>query len=213
MPSINLYVHKDLNSQTIKVWESFFQQHLPSWKLYLKFAEDILKGKPDHILFPGGSGSAFSKRLGQNKRDEIVHWISEGGSYIGVCAGAYLAASHLCITPLKIPDRAWERGLHDVILEKDGQTITVNYHNGPIFDDTDDVEVWARFRSNFLAEGGFFPMEGSPAITHNKFGRGNVTLFSPHLEKSEEHVQSELANLFEYIDQIKVNANEAHKNI
>jgi glutamine amidotransferase-like uncharacterized protein len=182
------------------VWKSFFNEYLPEWDLRLCRAEEILKERPEHVLFPGGSGSAFYRRLGPVIAQEVIDWVHKGGSYIGVCAGAYLAANHLKITPLTIPDKAWERGLHDTLIENKDWSHIVNYHNGPIFEEANGVEVWARFRSNFLAEGGYFPMEGSPAITYNRYGRGQVSLFSPHLEKSSNAVKTELMKLFEYID-------------
>ena len=204
---VNLYVHSDINSPTTQVWESFFKHYLPEWEYRLCFAEDILKDDPDILLFPGGSGSAFSKRLGESKRNEIIEWVKNGGRYIGVCAGAYLAASHLHITPMNIPDKAWERGLHDVILETvknfDKDFLSgVNYHNGPIFETHPDVEVWAWFKSNYLAEGGFYDMMDAPAITYNKFGNGHVHLYSPHLEKSEDGIRYILAQNFKYIEKI-----------
>jgi glutamine amidotransferase-like uncharacterized protein len=200
---VNLYVHSDINSPTTNVWESFFVNYLPDWKYKLCFAEDILDGNPEIILFPGGSGSAFAKKLGKSKRNELIEWVSNGGCYIGVCAGAYLAASHLRITPMKIPDKAWERGLHMVHIEavqnlKEGHHV-VNYHNGPIFETHPDVEVWAWFKSNYLAEGGHYDMVDTPAITHNRFGNGYVTLFSPHLEKSDDHIKCILADNFRNI--------------
>lgn len=201
--TVNLYVHSDMNSSTTCVWRSFFDNYLPEWKYRLCFAEDILEGNPEIILFPGGSGSAFAKRLGENKRNEIIEWVRNGGCYIGVCAGAYLAALHLHITPMEIPDKAWERGLHTVYIVAE-QTIkeggyAVNYHNGPIFKTHPDVEVWAWFKSNYLAEGGQYDMVNTPAITYNLFGNGHVTLFSPHLEKSGEHVKHILADTFRNI--------------
>lgn len=203
---VNLYVHSDINSPTTQVWESFFSHYLPQWEYRLCFAEDILNDNPDIILFPGGSGSAFSKRLGETKRNEIIEWVKNGGRYIGVCAGAYLAASHLHITPMKIPDKAWERGLHEVILEPvknlSEHTFCSNYHNGPIFETHPDVEVWAWFKSNYLAEGGFYDMMDTPAITYNKFGNGHVYLYSPHLEKSEDRIRNILAENFKYIEKI-----------
>jgi len=196
---VDLFVYEDKSSPTTKVWQSFFSDYLPEWELRLCYAEELFQNKPEHVLFPGGSGSKFFKRLGE-KSTEVIDWVRNGGSYIGVCAGAYLASSHLKITPLEIPDRMWERGLHETLIESKEWSHVVNYHNGPIFKDAEGVEVWARFRSYYLAEGGTFPMEGSPAITFNRFGKGQVSLFSPHLEKSSHEAKLELRKLFEYID-------------
>lgn len=206
--TVNLYVHTDPSSPTIQCWENFFCNYLPGWTLRLKIAEDILQENPTHILFPGGSGSAFAKRLGEKKREEIVEWVDNGGSYIGVCAGAYLAVSHLKISPLTIPDRAWERGLHQVALLAGGKVIKSNYHNGPIFESHPEVEVWATFKSDHIAEGGFYRMIDTPAITYNRFGKGQVSLFSPHLEKSSKEVKMDLAQTFEYIDSKRFTTNE-----
>jgi glutamine amidotransferase-like uncharacterized protein len=203
MPLVNLYVHTDITSPTTQVWIKFFETYLPVWVLSLRSAEEILDGNPHHIIFPGGSGSAFYKRLGEAMGSRVIRWVDGGGSYIGVCAGAYLASNHLKITPLTIPDKVWERGLHDVDIESKDWNLTVNYHNGPIFNESSEVEVWARFLSDHLAEGGYYSMSGTPAITHNKYGNGQVTLFSPHLEKSSETAQKLLAQTFEYIDKLQ----------
>lgn len=197
---VDLFVHKDKSSPTTQVWQSFFSEYLPHWKLRLCFADEILRSDAKHVLFPGGSGSAFYKALGEENSARVIDWVHRGGSYIGVCAGAYLASSHLKITPLSIPDKAWERGLHDADILMDGKIQTVNYHNGPIFESHPNVEVWATFKSNYLAEGGYFAMEETPAITHNEYGMGLVTLFSPHLEKSSHEIKKELALIFEYIE-------------
>jgi glutamine amidotransferase-like uncharacterized protein len=201
----NLYVHTDLQSETTLVWRKFFEEHLPNWQVSYRFAEQILDEDPKHIIFPGGSGSAFYRKLGEERSSQIVEWVRDGGSYIGVCAGAYLAASHLKITPLVIPDTAWKRGLHETELSLAECPIfrvheRVNYHNGPVFSDADNVEVWARFQSNYLAEGGFYPMKGSPAICRNSFGKGSVFLLSPHLEKTDDSARKVLAEYFEYVD-------------
>ena len=185
----------------------FFSKAFPEITTHFVDNKTVLANSPDVLLFPGGSGMAFAQNLGEIKRNEIIEWVRNGGRYIGVCAGAYLAASHLHITPMNLPDKAWERGLHDVILETaknfDKEFLSgVNYHNGPIFETHPDVEVWAWFKSNYLAEGGFYDMMDAPAITYNKFGNGHVHLYSPHLEKSEDGIRYILAQNFKYIEKI-----------
>ncbi len=204
MPIVDIFVYENKSSSTIQVWKSFFSQYIPDWNLRLCFADEILRTDATHVLFPGGSGSKFYKKLGPENSSRVIDWVTNGGSYIGVCAGAYLASSHLKITPLTIPDKAWQRGLHETQIDLISPIGTgiyeVNYHNGPIFENSESVEVWGRFKSNFLAEGGTFPMENSPAIAHHSFHKGIVTLFSPHLEKSSDEVKKQLAKTFEYID-------------
>jgi glutamine amidotransferase-like uncharacterized protein len=207
--TVNLYVHTDESSPTTQIWISFFSKYLPEWELRLCNAEHILDGNPDHVLFPGGSGSAFYERLGSMSAN-IIEWVRNGGSYIGVCAGAYLAANHLMITPLTIPDNAWERGLHEASIQMHGTEHTVNYHNGPVFtlDDNPNVEIIARYNSNFIAEDGFYEMKGTASITFNLFGNGCVSLFSPHLEKSSDEVKEELAKIFKSINHKKSITNQ-----
>ena len=52
------------------------------------------RSKYDVIFFPGGGGRSQSNALGEIGRENIRKFISMGGGYIGVCAGAYLALGH-----------------------------------------------------------------------------------------------------------------------
>ena len=165
----------------------------------------MLKSDAQHVLFPGGRAGAMYNTIGLENSARIIDWVNNGGSYIGVCAGAYLAVNHLKLSPMSIPDRAFQRGLHDVDIQMGEEHLTVNYNDGPIFEDYSEVEVWSTFKSNYIAEGGYLPMIDSPAITQNSYGKGIVTLFSPHLEKSSIGVQEKLAKIFEYIHNKKYN--------
>lgn len=227
MPSINLYVHvlKDgtispSSQNNIKRWPSFFREYLPEWDLRLKLAEQILTEEPDHILFPGGRASKFMERLGSKNMKEITTWVERGGSYIGVCAGAYLACDgKLNITTLK-RDPLWQRGNKPVKIEVNDTTHKfdlnqvkgnalhlVSYRNGPIFNTilNSEVEVWAQYKDEYSTKEGHYPMLESPAITYNKFGDGHVTLFSPHLESSKGQAKEVLAKLFDKIDKLYIN--------
>lgn len=196
---VDFFVYEDLNSNTSIVWKNFFNTHLPHWDFRLCFANDILRKDAQHVFFPGGRGAATYKKLGEENSKRVIDWVKNGGSYIGVCAGAYLAVNHLKISPLTIPDKAWRRGEHIVDIKIKGEKHAVNYNCGPIFENYSDVEVWGTFKSNYIAKNGYLPMINTPAITHNTYGKGVVTLFSPHLEKSSMQSQKKLASMFKYI--------------
>lgn len=45
----------------------------------------------DVLIQPGGSGSGQAKALGEDGRAKIRSFVKDGGGYVGVCAGSYLA--------------------------------------------------------------------------------------------------------------------------
>ena len=122
---------------------------------------DILDGALVHfdvVIFPGGSGSKQAAALGIEGRDKVSTFVDHGGGFIGICAGAYLAAANYSWS-LKICDyntfceareipgvgrkSMWYRGPSSTVtmqLTPDGnevfghscEPLTVRYHNGPI---------------------------------------------------------------------------------
>jgi glutamine amidotransferase-like uncharacterized protein len=47
----------------------------------------------DLVIFPGGSGSRQARALGPRGREAVRKFIGEGGGFIGICGGAYLATA------------------------------------------------------------------------------------------------------------------------
>src|SRR5581483_1851230 len=45
----------------------------------------------DVLLQPGGTGGTQGKTLGSEGRERVRTFVSNGGGYVGICAGAYLA--------------------------------------------------------------------------------------------------------------------------
>jgi len=70
--------------------------------------DGILKGnlsQYDAVLFPGGSIFEVDKTLGQKGMEMVTRYISEGGGYLGICAGAFLGGADAydgCDTKRKI---------------------------------------------------------------------------------------------------------------
>ena len=162
----------------------------------------------DLVIFPGGSGSKQAAALEKEGREEILEFVEDGGGYLGVCAGSYLAA-HNYSWSLKIIDANtvdtkkghWRRGAGMVKMELTDRgrailgdfpkAVEVRYANGPIFaaagdDKLGDFEPLAYFRTEF-AKNGARPgaMVNTPAILSGSMGKGRVLCISPHPESSE----------------------------
>ncbi|WP_417381274.1 BPL-N domain-containing protein [Gimesia sp.] len=168
--------------------------------------EEISDGKLinfDVVIMPGGSGSRQAKALKPEGRAAVRKFIKEGGGYVGICAGAYLASSHynwsLDIINARVWDRShWNRGKSNVsiqltpsgqeVLSKTQSKYNIYYSNGPLLvpDNQPDLpgyEVLASFTSEVARNGApAEAMTGTHAIIRSKFGSGRVICFSPHAE-------------------------------
>jgi glutamine amidotransferase-like uncharacterized protein len=162
--------------------------------------------KFDVVIHPGGSGSGQAKALGDNGRERVRQYVRDGGGFVGICAGAYLASAEYpwalkLLDARVIDDEHWARGVGDVRLRlpKQGQMVlgsdktvtTIHYENGPLLgpadrNDIPDFESLATFeteiRKNDAPEG---IMKGTTAIARGKYGEGRVVCFSPHPEKTK----------------------------
>ena len=159
----------------------------------------------DVVVFPGGSGSSQARALGQAGRDRVRRFVQRGGGYVGICAGAYLAANNyewsLDILDADVIDRKhWARGRGTVQLawaDAAGAVLgmpkkaSVRYANGPIYVRSgdaalDDFVVLATYRSEINTNGAQAGvMLDTPAIVCGVFGAGRVVCSSPHPEQTE----------------------------
>jgi glutamine amidotransferase-like uncharacterized protein len=131
----------------------------------------------------------------------IRDFVANGGSYLGICAGAYYGGSTLdwnkgeitglrelalfegCATgpvydwietPDSIYDGSWKKAV-SLDLENGSSLLTL-YDGGPVFDEPykSNSYVIARYRD--------LP-DTPPAIVGGEFVKGNYILSSPHIEK------------------------------
>ena len=168
---------------------------------------DGVLGQFDVVLFPGGSGSKQGGALGVDGRDRVRSFVSSGGGYIGVCAGAYLALHNytwgLKLLPLDSFDREhWRRGKGTVRMEATGSGAStlgleagiecdIHFAQGPLMvpskdSDLPEPRILSYYRTG-VGKNGADPetMVDTPAIVAGEFGSGRVLLFSPHPEKTE----------------------------
>lgn len=159
----------------------------------------------DIIVFSGGSGSAQSKAIGEKGQEAVRQFVANGGGYLGICAGAYLACSGfswgLDILNAKTVSQKWARGAAFLELEMTDESkpvfgdvkdkFFVRYHNGPIIKpdsktDLPSYKVDSYFRTEVAQ--GTAPVGvqvNSPAIVRADYKNGRVLTISPHPESTK----------------------------
>jgi predicted deacylase/putative intracellular protease/amidase len=156
------------------------------------------------VIFAGGSASKQAEALAEDGREAVRQFVGAGGGYVGICAGAYLAASGfswgLNLVNAKTVSPRWQRGKGNVSIEltKEGRAIlgdleglrVVHYENGPIvgpagLNSLPAYAPLAYFRTE-LAENDtpVGIMVDSPAIFAGEFQQGRVVCISPHPEQT-----------------------------
>ena len=158
----------------------------------------------DVVVFPGGSGSGQAKGIGEVGLEKVREYVKNGGGYVGICAGAYLACTNfswgLGILNASTVSSKWMRGSGYVDFEvtHDGRPILgnvdgvykVRYNNGPIIKpaaraDLPTYRTLSFFRTE-VAENGAPAgiMVDSPAQAAASYGKGRVFISSPHPENT-----------------------------
>lgn len=166
-------------------------------ELHIVTAEEIRKNileGMDVVIFGGGSGSQQAKDLQPEGIAKVKTYVKNGGNYIGICGGSYLALQSteqykkLDLVASRNYGDHWQRGAGTCeISTNDGKKIPLHFENGPIFDDEVKVKglepfrVLGAFGCDFYKKGkqpGQMP--GRPAIIISSYGKGRVLLFSPN---------------------------------
>jgi len=142
------------------------------------------------LIIPGGYTASYVSTLGEDGFEEIRRFIKGGGLYIGICAGAYIAAERV-----EVEGRPKGLGIIDIenvrrrgmglvkititnmshpLAEGCPKTMSIWYQNGPYMKPGEGVEVIARYDEEYAA------------IVCSTYGDGVVVVFSPHPEGSLE---------------------------
>lgn len=142
------------------------------------------------LIVPGGYTARCVEAFGQEGFEQIRKFVAGGGGYIGICAGAYIAARRV-----EVPGRP--PGLRIIEIEnerKAGQglrTITIVKPEHPVVKGyTEEVSIWYQNGPMMKAGEGVETLavyeEGAAAIVCSIYGHGRVIIFSPHPEGSME---------------------------
>ena len=168
-------------------------------------AKDIIDGCLQHcklLIMPGGADLYFCEKLNGTGNKNIRNFVNNGGSYLGICAGAYYGCSSLdwnngeidgarelgfyngrCTGPvfewLEKPDDIYNGSWITAapLTTHDGQDFFTQYNGGGVFtepNNSDTTKVIARYTSL---------LDSPVAIIGRTHGKGRYILSSPHIEK------------------------------
>jgi biotin--protein ligase len=164
------------------------------------------------LVMPGGRDLLFLSSLQNDGIQRIRRFVQRGGSYLGLCGGAYFACDRVEFEvgrsgyevvgdrPLQLYNavasgsvapgfvyNSEEGALAMPIIGKDNFKLNVYVNGGPCFIQKpggDDSAVMFRYQTN-----------GQPAIIRSNFGEGKVVLSGPHIEVSAGYIRELISKL------------------
>lgn len=144
------------------------------------------------LIVPGGYTLKLLENLNGRSRQIISRFVEEGGGYLGVCMGTYLASeiglvrsSVIRVSGEFIVELIVVRPTHPVMRGYSG-SVRMSYQNGPeIVVSNPDIAL-----AVFL--------NGRAAIIASSLGDGKVVLFSSHPERSRSNWKM-IENALDYL--------------
>ena len=142
------------------------------------------------LVMPGGHTNKMVDALGSDCLERIRKFVLAGGGYVGICAGAYMAAERVEVPgrPAGLAiiavtnHRKAGRGIKNITITQPNHPLSTGcqknvriwYENGPTIEPEGNVETVALYE------------DGGAAVVSSTYGRGTVVIFSPHPEGSIE---------------------------
>lgn len=167
----------------------------------------------DVVVFPGGDHIQQANGIGERGIDMIRKFVAQGGGYVGFCAGAFLGgvcssnpAFGLRLLPVcfvssvrksnedlrgHVQVKAGEYHDQDAEFPDHSKTLTMAYHNGPLFPEGKVLKKLGITVVASVTECSALPkqfrskMHRKPCIIKGTHGKGRVLLCGPHPEHTD----------------------------
>lgn len=202
--SIVIYQDEGTGEFGLSCLQSFFANH----RVQLVNAQDVIEGcifeGCNLFVMPGGADLLYCRKLNGTGNANIRTFVENGGTYLGICAGAYYACraiefhkgrnDEICqprelalvnaVAVGSLPELApfyddRLRTVAAIVLQAD-QDVSAYYHGGCKFILNEETIVHARYEIK----------DEPAAIIEKHFGKGRVILSGVHLEISPENVKN-----------------------
>lgn len=157
------------------------------------------------LIVAGGYTAKYVDALGKEGFEQIREFVAGGSGYIGICAGAYIAAQNV-----EVPGRPPGLGVIEIENERRAgqgvRTITIVKPEHPVVKGyTGEVDIWYQNGPMMKAGEGMETLavyeEGGVAVVCSTYGHGRVIIFSPHPEGSlEGGVDPEVAGTLKLLE-------------
>ncbi len=155
--------------------------------------DDIKEGKLNDcsvLIIPGGYTEEYVNTLSEKGFEAIREFVfNNGGGYIGICAGAYLAAEQI-----EVPGKPQGLGIIDIQNIREGGTKMrkIYLKDHPITNGLgNELEIYYQNGPEIIANGKVKEVasyeNGKSAIVVSSFGKGTIVIFSPHPEGCMTH--------------------------
>lgn len=203
-----IYSGRGAKGKTLCYWQKIYIQHdlgqLDILYSHLFTAETL--ASYDLLILPGGDSKEICYGLGDRGKCIVREYLTNGGTMLGVCAGAYATThqmnTYMGVSPFVVADYDHaHRGeaLLNIAFTPKGQqlfgltdtnVVPIIYHNGPTVKEVamsncSDLEILAVFEEELMIPDCVPLMKGAPAAWTNKYGNGRVYALSPHIERTE----------------------------
>jgi glutamine amidotransferase-like uncharacterized protein len=146
---------------------------------YFRICEhDLSKpNKQDIFIVPGGAVSQYLGVFGKKGVEAIKSFVKNGGTYVGICAGAYIAGKSYQNKPgLNFFDAElkYQKSAAKIVsvFDKKGKKFDLINENGPDLSVVSGGDTLLKDKSN------------KPYAISIKYGKGKAILFSAHPEGS-----------------------------
>ena len=222
-----IYIYNDegVSSQALLQAMHTFKTIFPSsFTVKTLDAKGVIKNNwsRDAALFvmPGGADLPYAKKLNGEGNHHIKDYVQKGGSYLGLCAGAYYAASYVefdekgALEVMGTRELAFFEGKaigpvlakYDYKTESSARAVKINltlsnlkeatvyYNGGGYFEHADKIK-------NTTVIGHY--INKKPAIIAIKYGKGHVVLSGVHIEYDPALLDSNDPFLVKIIPELK----------
>lgn len=193
-----LFEEEPASKKAVSFAKHFFQKF---WKVVLVKNKDIQKlklSKKDIFIFPGGNSAHYGESISQKNKLLIKNFIRNGGSIIGICAGAYYLAESFNWHSGSWVEKSTDN-LQIAQVEAEGPLQNLPFTDVPgegtlclkIIDEESKEKKWVYYYAgnwfNFVPSSSVktiarYEVNGLPAIVEGNYGNGSYWLSGPHIE-------------------------------